>query len=527
MNWDILDGLAGHFLARVSDASIRAAALGILAGVLVLFLRKRPAAQHAVWALVTLAMVTSPILRPIVPVAHLHWAQPAALEAITVRAVPGWATNRIRTPALVPLAQAGPSALHRWRDYLLIAYLAGVMIFAARLMLGLFLAFHLLRGALSIGPELEKHFDVGAEAGVDLEIEESNRVRVPVTAGLMRMRIILPAEWREWSDEKMGAVLAHESAHVRRRDPLVALMAATNKCVFWFHPLAWWLERRLAALAEHAADDAGMAVSPNAESYARIVIEVASRMQKGSSRLIWHAAAMNGPLIARRIRRVMDPRTRNHSGRLGVVARVLLTSSLALLLWITTAADFQNLAQAQAAPQTPPAAIKVGVVELNIEGAKHISIADQGQIAASIKGRTYSYADTDGARDEVLERIRAAWQNRGYFKVVVRGEAKVLSSGPGSARIAVNARVDEGEQYRLGGITFRNNQAIGNSQAREMFPVKDGDIFSKQKIGQGLENFRKAYGGLGYARFECVPDIRFDDAKKLIYLDVDVNEGEK
>ncbi|MFZ0761100.1 MAG: M56 family metallopeptidase, partial [Candidatus Sulfotelmatobacter sp.] len=350
MNWDILDGLAGHFLGRMSDASIRAAALGILAGVLVLFLRKRPAAQHAVWALVTLAMVVLPVLRPVVPVAHLHWARPAVLQAFTIGAISDWATNSGGTPAPIPLAQAGPPAFPLgWRGYVAIAYLAGVLIFLARLMLGLFLAWRLLRGAQPIGTEVRRHFGVVAAAGTKIEIEESDRVRVPVTAGLARMRVILPAEWRAWSAEKMGAVLAHESAHLRRRDPLVALLAATNKCIFWFHPLAWWLERRLAMLAEHVADDAGMAVSHDAQSYARIVVEVASQMQENSGRLIWHAAAMNGPLIARRIRRVMDPRARNDRGKpLGVVARVLLASSVALLLWIAAAADFQSLARAQA-----------------------------------------------------------------------------------------------------------------------------------------------------------------------------------
>jgi len=349
MNWDILDRLAGYFLAWMGDASVRAAALAILAGLLVLFLRQRPAAQHALWTLVTLAMVALPVLRPIVPVVHLHLAQPAVLEAITIRAVPDLATNPTSTSASLPLAQAGPSASQfRWRGNLVIAYLAGVTIFAARLMLGLFLAWRLLRGARSIRPELRKHFDVGANAGADLEIHESNRVRVPVTAGLTRIRVILPTEWREWSAEQMRAVLAHESAHVRRRDPLVALLAATNRCIFWFHPLAWWLQRRLTVLAEHVADDAGMAVSRNAQSYARIVVEVASRMEEQSSRFIWHAAAINGPLIARRIRRVMDPRTRNYNGKLGTVAHALLASSVGLLLWITTGADFQSLAGAQA-----------------------------------------------------------------------------------------------------------------------------------------------------------------------------------
>jgi beta-lactamase regulating signal transducer with metallopeptidase domain len=109
------------------------------------------------------------------------------------------------------------------------------------------------------------------------------------------MRILLPGEWREWPAEKLRVVLAHESAHARRHDPAIGLVAAVNKCIFWFHPLAWWLERRLAVLAEHAADDAGLAASPDAGSYARVLLQVASRMEGQPTRLDnWLPGASGG-----------------------------------------------------------------------------------------------------------------------------------------------------------------------------------------------------------------------------------------
>ena len=55
--------------------------------------------------------------------------------------------------------------------------------------------------------------------------------------------------------------------------------------------------------------------------------------------------------------------------------------------------------------------------------------------------------------------------------------------------------IEEGDQFRLGKITFKNNKAITNTAAlRSMFPLKDGDVFSRDKIAKGLENLRKAYG---------------------------------
>jgi outer membrane protein insertion porin family len=142
--------------------------------------------------------------------------------------------------------------------------------------------------------------------------------------------------------------------------------------------------------------------------------------------------------------------------------------------------------------------------------------------------------------DEDTERVRNEYQNRGYFKANTPGAKTVthdtghsgihiplLQGGAGKA-VDITMTIEEGERYTLGGINFKNNKAVGNVKAlRNLFPIKDGDVFSKEKVGKGLENLRKAYGELGYINFTSIPDTRFDDEKKLIYLDVDVDEGKQ
>jgi outer membrane protein insertion porin family len=167
------------------------------------------------------------------------------------------------------------------------------------------------------------------------------------------------------------------------------------------------------------------------------------------------------------------------------------------------------------------------IVEVAFLGALQMSVADQEQIAASLRQHTYS-GSLDGVVDEAEERVRAAWQNLGYFKVQVSGDAKILTGSPMSQRIALSFRVDEGLQYRLGQIRFLNNKAIRDMGAlRALFPITDGDIFSREEIAKGLENLSKAYGEIGYINFTSVPDTRFDDQERLIYLGIDMDEGKQ
>ncbi len=93
-------------------------------------------------------------------------------------------------------------------------------------------------------------------------------------------------------------------------------------------------------------------------------------------------------------------------------------------------------------------------------------------------------------------------------------------------RIDIRIPVDEGERYRLGGITFTGNTHVPNVKAlRAQFPTKDGEFFNATAVGKGLENLRKAYGSLGYINFTAVPTPTPDDAKHLVYLDIEIDEG--
>jgi outer membrane protein insertion porin family len=142
--------------------------------------------------------------------------------------------------------------------------------------------------------------------------------------------------------------------------------------------------------------------------------------------------------------------------------------------------------------------------------------------------------------EEDTERVRAEFQNRGYFKVLVdEPKTEIHDTGhtglhipwvqPGLGKsVDITMPIEEGDRYRLGTITFKNNKAISNVAAlRSLFPMKDGDIFSRDKVAKGLENLRKAYGGEGYINFTSVPDTKFDDAKKTVDLVVDVDEGKQ
>ena len=151
----------------------------------------------------------------------------------------------------------------------------------------------------------------------------------------------------------------------------------------------------------------------------------------------------------------------------------------------------------------------------------------------NIFARTYDASKLE----EDTERVRRALQDQGLFPGVrstIRSRISAMKAGlsfltfrpRNGKRIDIRIPVEEGERYRLGGITFTGNTHVPNVKAlRSQFPTKDGEYFNATAVGKGLDNLRKAYGSLGYINFTAVPTPRIDDAKHLVYLDIDIDEG--
>lgn len=138
--------------------------------------------------------------------------------------------------------------------------------------------------------------------------------------------------------------------------------------------------------------------------------------------------------------------------------------------------------------------------------------------------------------DEDTERVRQAYRERGYFKVIPsEAQTKVRDAGglnPFTLRPSTGKRADilipleEGSRYKLGGINFTGNKAVTNLKVlRAQFAQKDGEFFNATKFGEGIKALQKAYGQLGYINFVGQPVPRFDEAQKLIFLDIDIDEG--
>ena len=72
---------------------------------------------------------------------------------------------------------------------------------------------------------------------------------------------------------QVEAILAHEVAHVRRRDNLAAMVHMAVEALFWFHPLVWWIGARLVDERERACDEDVISRGTEPDVYAESILK--------------------------------------------------------------------------------------------------------------------------------------------------------------------------------------------------------------------------------------------------------------
>jgi len=273
------------YLAVLSCRSLGLACLAWLA--LRGFRVKSASVKHAVWTVATAVMLLQIAVSPALPSVPLRVLAPVSDVGRTL-------TAQVELPPVpVPFSNsAGRHLAVTWREIVSGIYAMVAFALLVQLAFGYLLARRLVRRSKP----------------VDLpRVRESESISVPMTVGQIAPAILLPLGWREWDPAKLRGVLGHEEAHIRRADWAIGVMARINCCVFWFHPLAWWLKRELALLAEYACDDSVLAQMGDRRQYAQALLEIAYAMKSAHGRLLRDAVPMAKETnVKKRMEQILD-----------------------------------------------------------------------------------------------------------------------------------------------------------------------------------------------------------------------------
>jgi beta-lactamase regulating signal transducer with metallopeptidase domain len=171
------------------------------------------------------------------------------------------------------------------------------------------------------------------------ELDVRRRVRfvelegqvMPMTWGVFRPVVLLPADDFGSTIEQRLDVLRHELAHVRRYDCLTQLIGQVACALNWFNPLAWLAARELRVERERACDDEVLLAGSKASDYADYLLRVARSTRIAGSAALGGLAMARPSQMAGRLMAVLDDRRRRGrvstwaSAHATIIATVVVT----------------------------------------------------------------------------------------------------------------------------------------------------------------------------------------------------------
>jgi beta-lactamase regulating signal transducer with metallopeptidase domain len=324
-------------LATLIPIAAKGALVLMAAAIVALLLARRSAAsRHMVWTGALFALLLLPLLSLALPeitvpsvtpfagqslreVPRLRFA-PARDEGVTpapalapqVAALPTTPSAIATSPVAAPEAVSADTPSRLSAEVLVAAWLAGAGLMIGWLVLGHLRAHTIARiSRRSLAPEWTGLLEGACrDAGVTqpVEIRESDYLSVPITVGLFRPIVVVPAEGRDWSSEHRADVLVHELAHIARRDTLTHSIGWVACALHWFNPLAWLALYRARVEREHACDDVVLSAGARPSTYAQELLTTAQLAQLplgagAASLAMARKSQLTGRLLA-----ILDPR---------------------------------------------------------------------------------------------------------------------------------------------------------------------------------------------------------------------------
>ncbi len=225
------------------------------------------------------------------------------------------------------------SAAETSQPYVLLLWLAGVLLSGARLTAGFLNVIWLRSGRIAVSTELaDRSLTLARRLKLKTaRVFASERIREAAVVGFWKPVVLLPASWlTELPPDVLEAVIAHELAHIRRFDVWVNLLQRILETLLFYHPMVWWLSNRIRQERELCCDELAVFATGNRGDYA-IALEHVGRLQlQGTLRL---AATFTGDgkmKLLSRIQHVLGTTRTPDREPSWVVGIVAVTASLAI-----------------------------------------------------------------------------------------------------------------------------------------------------------------------------------------------------
>lgn len=350
-------GVTSDILASIEtlllDSVLKAGIVLAIISIIILLMRGASAAsRHSTWTLGVFSLVLIPFLSELLPRWEVvpTWnigsavglpkptgvkSPPTYGGAKPTKASAGPGTKEVITE--LENADNAPQTAHSLAGTIATVWVVGVCALLLRLAASsVLLRRHLLRCTrVTNGPLLEAMQRCARRLQLrrPVRLYLSDRRAAPMTLGIIRPSVLLPADVEHWSGEHLECTLLHELAHVHRLDCLTQLATQFVVATYWLNPMAWFAAWRTRVECEHACDDAVIQQGVKASDYAEQLLCITSELRPWQLACYVPVSMTSSRTLTRRLRAILsETQNRRRAGRSMVAASAALLIALVVPL---------------------------------------------------------------------------------------------------------------------------------------------------------------------------------------------------
>jgi outer membrane protein insertion porin family len=124
-----------------------------------------------------------------------------------------------------------------------------------------------------------------------------------------------------------------------------------------------------------------------------------------------------------------------------------------------------------------------------------------------------------------MEKLRSYYLDRGYVDFSV--ESTQVAIGPEKRDIYITANVVEGDVYGVDEVSITGDLVIDEGTLRRLIVAQPGEIFSRKKVEQSVENITSILSNIGYAFANVNPITDVDRDNRLVSINFFVDPGKR
>ncbi len=134
-----------------------------------------------------------------------------------------------------------------------------------------------------------------------IKIYLSDNISVPLTRSFLKPKIFLPADAKKWNFNELNSIIAHEMAHIKRKDIIFQIFETLINVLYFFHPFIWFARNQSSLHREKICDEMAMKANKgNSLAYGKCVLETLKNCLDSKAKLGYKFALIDGFIFSKK-----------------------------------------------------------------------------------------------------------------------------------------------------------------------------------------------------------------------------------